>query len=121
MIEMLDGFPDNVVACAATGQVTKQDYEQIFIPKVDQALKLHPRIRCYYELRPGFTGFDAGAAWADTKVGIEHFTRWERVAVITDLEWIRLSTNFFGAFLPGRVRVFSPEEAADAKSWIAAP
>ena len=95
MIEPSQGFPDNVVACAAKGQVTKKDYEQALIPDVERALERNAKIRCYYELSPEFAGFDAGAAWEDAKLGIEHLTRWERVAVVTDVEWIRLATSAF--------------------------
>ncbi len=120
MVEILQGFPDNVVACAAKGQVTKQDYERVLIPSVERALERNAEIRCYYELRPEFRGFDAGAAWEDAKIGIEHLTRWERVAVVTDVEWIRLATNAFRFLMPGQVRVFSSAESAEAKRWIAA-
>ncbi len=120
MIELLQGFPDNVVACAAKGQVTKKDYEQALIPDVERALERNAKIRCYYELSPEFAGFDAGAAWEDAKLGIEHLTRWERVAVVTDVEWIRLATSAFRFLMPGQVRVFSAADSAEAKRWITA-
>ena len=120
MIEMLQGFPDNVVACAAKGHVTKQDYEQMVIPAVGRALERNAKVRCYYELGPEFKGFDAAAAWADTKVGIEHLTRWERVAVVTDVEWLRFATGAFFFLMPGHVRVFSLAESDEAKRWITA-
>ncbi len=120
MIEVLQGFPDNVVAWAAKGRVTKQDYEEVLIPAVERALERNGTIRCYYELSPEFTGFDAGAAWEDAKIGIEHLTRWERVAVVTDVEWIRLATNAFRFFMPGQVRVFSAAESVEARRWITA-
>jgi hypothetical protein len=50
MIEIIDNLPDNVVGLIAKGQVTRKDYEQILIPKVEAALKRHERIRLYYEL-----------------------------------------------------------------------
>jgi SpoIIAA-like len=120
MIEVLPGFPDNVVACAAKGQITKQDYEQVLIPNVERALARSAKIRCYYELTPEFKGFDAGAAWEDARVGIEHLTRWERIAVVTDVEWIRLATNAFRFLMPGKVRVFSLAESGEAQRWVIA-
>jgi SpoIIAA-like len=120
MIEILSGFPDNVVACAAKGQVTKEDYERVLVPSVERALERNAKIRCYYELDAEFKGFDAGAAWEDAKIGLEHLTRWERVAVVTAVQWIRLATNAFRFLMPGQVRVFSPAESAQAKAWITA-
>ncbi len=121
MIEVLRGFPDNVVACAAKGHVSKQDYERVLIPEVERVLGRSAKIRCYYELSPEFKGFDAGAAWEDAKIGIEHLTRWERVAVVTDVEWIALAANAFRFLMPGQVRVFSLAESGEAKRWITAP
>ena len=120
MIEILQGFPDNVVACAAKGHITKQDYEHVLIPDVDRALERNAKIRFYYELSRDFEGFDAGAAWEDAIVGIRHLTRWERVAVVTDVDWIRLATSAFRFLMPGQVRVFSSAESAEAKRWITA-
>jgi hypothetical protein len=118
MIELLRGFPDNVVAIKAEGEVTRADYDDVLIPAVEKALARHDRVRLIYEIGRGFAKFDPGAAWEDFKVGMEHFSRWERVAVITDLEWIKLATQMFSVFLPGSMRVYATEDAAKARLWI---
>jgi len=64
---------------------------------------------------------DAGAAWEDFKLGIGHLARWERVAVVTDVDWIRVAMNFFRFLLPGEMRVFATSRASEARRWIAAP
>jgi hypothetical protein len=121
MINILTNFPDNVVAAAAQGVVTRHDYENRLVPQVEQALKRFPKIRCYYELGPQFSRMDAGAMWEDFKIGVEHLTRWERVAVVTDVEWIRHAVNIFRFLMPGELRVFATSEAAAAREWIIAP
>lgn len=118
MIELLKGFPDNVVAIACHGEVTRQDYDAVLIPAVEKALKAHDKIRLLYEVGPDFASYDAGAAWEDFKVGMEHYSRWERVAVITDVEWIKLAMRLFSVFLPGAMRVYPSAEAAKARLWI---
>jgi SpoIIAA-like len=120
MIEVLQGFPENVVAVSAAGRVTRQDYEKLLIPKVQEALARHRRIRCYYEIGAGFSGFDGAAVWEDFKLGIEHLTRWERVVVVTDVDWVRLAVNFFRFLVPGEVKVFPMAQADEARRWIAA-
>ncbi len=47
MIELLEGFPDGVVAASAKGRVTKRDYDEVLIPRVNDVIARHPRIRCY--------------------------------------------------------------------------
>lgn len=118
MIEILSGFPGNVVAFLGKGRITRDDYEKVLIPCVEQALSRNAKIRCYYELGPEYTGFEAGAAWEDFKLGMEHLTRWERAAVVTDVEWMRVATNAVRFLIPGEVRVFANSERDQARSWI---
>lgn len=119
MIELLAGFPENVVAAVATGRVTKADYEERLIPAIERALGRYPKIRMYYQLGADFSGLDPGAAWDDFMVGMEHLTRWERIAVVTDFEWLRLAFRTFGLLMPGNARVFATSEGDDARAWIA--
>ena len=41
MIETLKDFPDNIVAFACKGNVTKLDYETVLVPAVEKAFKQH--------------------------------------------------------------------------------
>jgi hypothetical protein len=120
MMEILKDFPDNVLAAKASGQVTKKDYDDVLIPAVSAAFARHKELRCYYAIGPGLAGFDMGAMWEDFMVGIGHWTGWERVAVVTDVEWIKHAVNAFGLFMPCPVKLFAPTEAAQVRAWIAA-
>ena len=120
MIEVLKGFPEGVVAVVAKGRVTRRDYEDILVPAVQVAFGHRDKVRCYYELGRDFAGMDAGAVWEDLRIGLEHFTAWERIAVVTDVDWIRLAVNAFRFLLPGEVRVFPTTEGSDARGWITA-
>lgn len=119
MIEQLQGFPENVVAFAGRGQVTKADYVSTLIPAVERAFVGHDRLRLYYELGTEFDGIDAGAMLEDFKIGIEHRTRWERVAVVTDVEWIAHAVSLFSFLMPGMMKLFATNDLDHARSWIA--
>lgn len=118
MIKPLIGFADNVAAFACQGQVSKADYETVLIPDVEKRLHRHDKVRIYYEIDPDFTGFDPGAMWDDTRLGFRHFNRWERFAVVTDIEWIKQTMKFVGFLMPGDMRAFPLAEAADARAWV---
>ena len=120
MIEQLSNFPDNVVAIRCKERVTKADYESVLVPAVENALKKHDKVRIYYEITPDYSGFDAGAMWEDFKVGMEHLTRWERIALVTDVEWIKHTMQLFGFITPGEMKVFSTSQADEARAWISA-
>jgi hypothetical protein len=120
MIEQLNSLPDNVLAFVCKGHVTKRDYDAVVVPAVINVLKRQDKIRLYYETAADFAGYDPGAIWEDFKVGMEHLTRWERVAVVTDVEWIKQTMRFFSFLMPGAMRVFPTWEAAQARAWIIA-
>jgi SpoIIAA-like len=119
MIEMLGGFPEGVVAVVAKGRLTRGDYDQILIPAVEAAFRRRQKVRCYYEVGREFSGMDAGAVWEDFRVGFAHLAGWERIAEVTDVDWIRLAINAFRFLIPGEIRIFPTSESAEARRWIA--
>ena len=119
MIEVLKDFPENVVALAGSGQVTKDEYRQIVEPAVEAALAKNEKIRLYYEVGESFEGIAPSAVWEDVKIGVEHLSRWERIAVVTDVEWIRRVMGFFSFMMPAEMRMFALSETEDARQWIA--
>ncbi len=120
MIGQLKDFPDNVLAFVCSGRVTKADYDAVLVPAVMNALKKHGKVRLYYETAGDFAGIAPGAMWEDFKVGMEHLTRWERFAVVTDVEWIKHTMQFFSFLMPGQMKSFPESQAAQARAWIVA-
>ena len=118
MIEQLTGFPDNILGFVCKCHVTRDDYETVLVPAVTEALKKHDKLRLYYETAADFSGIDPGAMWTDFKTGVEHLTRWERMAVVTDVDWIKHTMQFFSFMMPGTTKVFPLSQAAAARAWI---
>ena len=122
MIEALKDFPDNVIAIACHGHVTKADYETVLIPDIEDKLSRHNKVRIYCEIAPDYVGLDPGAVWEDTKVGFSHLRDWERAAMVTDVEWMRHAAKFFGGFfgflVSGEWRAFPTADADKAREWI---
>ena len=122
MIEQLKDFPDNVVAFAFHGHVTKDDYKEVLIPAFDDRLARHKKVRVYFEIAPDFTGLAPAAVWEDTKVSLGHFFDWDRCAVVSDVGWARHVAKFsesFGFLWPGDYRGFPEAEAGKAREWLA--
>ena len=118
MLRRIEGLPDNVLGFEAAGDVTGEDYERVLIPAVEAALAQQKSIRFLYHIGSEFTSFDVKALWDDAKVGLSHLTAWERVAVVTEVGWIRTAVKAFGFVMPGEVRVFGNGELAQAKAWL---
>lgn len=118
MIEMIPGLPENVLGFKAVGTVTAKDYETIIIPAVEKMFAEKGKVRFLYHLGDDYEGFEAAAAWDDTKLGFKHLTGWEKMALVTDVEWIRLALKAFRIIIPGHIRVFHKDELDEAKEWI---
>ena len=118
VIKILEGFPQGVIGAEARGRVTIEDYDKILIPAVEATLSKHGKVSLYYELGKGFSGIEAGAAWRDLRLGVAHFSAWERMALVTDIEWIRLAVNVFRFMMPAKLRIFSTVEADEARLWV---
>ena len=114
MIEALPHFSSNVVAFACDGRVTRADYETVLVPIVEKALQQQRKIRLYYQIGAEFAGIDPGAVWEDFKIGVGHLSRWERIAVVTDVDWIRYTIRIFSFLIPGEA---PSRRAARAGSW----
>jgi hypothetical protein len=118
MLQRMPDLPDEILGIEATGEVTGADYESVLIPAVEEMLSRRTTIRFLYHLGDEFTGFDAKAMWDDAKIGLEHFSVWERVAVVTDVGWIRMAMKVFGFAIPGQVRVYANSDLDQARIWL---
>lgn len=121
MLKLLTGLPDQVLGIEAVGEVTGEDYQSVLVPAIESKVSSHRRMRLLYVLGSDFTGFTGAAAWEDAKVGMRHFTAFERIAIVTDVDWIERMVKALGFILPGEVSVFSNKDLADARSWICEP
>lgn len=118
MIQIVTDLPDGVAGFVAKGRVTKKDYEDVLIPAMESALRTHRKVRCYFELGPDFSGMEPAAAWEDFKLGVQHLTQWERVAVVTDVEWMRIALSIFRFLIPGELRMFDVCQSDQARAWV---
>ena len=98
MIEALTNFPDNVIAIACHGHVTKADYETVLIPDIENKLSRHKRCGSTARSRlimsdsiPARSGKIRRSASAKSR-------DWERAAMVTDVEWMRHAAKLFGGF-----------------------
>jgi hypothetical protein len=119
MIEQLPGFPGNVVAFLCGGRITRRDYETVLVPAVEAALGQHEKVRLYYQIAPDFSHIEPGVS-LDFRVGIDHLLRWDRIAIVTNLDWVRETLRAFGFLMPGAVEIFTLEEAESARQWVLA-
>ena len=121
MMELIPDLPDHVVGVKATGRVTAEDYEQVLVPAIEEKLRDHEKINLIYRVDEHFESFSPGAMWDDAKTGLSHLAAWNRVAGVTDLDWLRKVLEAFGFFWRGHIRVFPNAEYDQALAWVSEP
>ena len=100
-------------ACGAPGRFYVRSGNAI-----EDKLKRFTKIRMLYQLGPDISAFTPGAMWDDAKVGIRHVTAFEKIAVVSDVEWIVGAVKVFAFLIPCPVKIFRTEELSDAKDWV---
>ena len=119
MIRLLTDMPNGVLGLEAVGDVEKEDYENVVVPAIEQAISEHGKVRLIYVLGHEFDDYEGGAAWEDLKLGAKHPTKFERIAVVTDARWARPAMKVFSVLWPGKARAFPLAERSAATSWAA--
>ena len=121
MISLIEGLPPGTLGFRAHGQVTAADYENVIVPDVEAAFALNRKLRLLYVTADDFTGFDPGAMWDDVKMGMRHFSGWDRVALVSDVQWLRTTTSAMSFMVPAEIRLFHLNELDEAQRWITEP
>ena len=116
MIKVIEDMPVGTIGLEASGKVTDDDYRDVLVPAVEAALK-HGKVRLLYVLEEE-SSYSPGAMWADSKLWFKDLKGWERVAVVSDADWLEHAVKAFGWMMPGEVRVFESDDVRDAKAWL---
>lgn len=122
MIELLPGMPAGTVGFRVTDDVEREDYKKVLEPELRKAIESGAPLRTLYVI-DDLDDIEAGALWEDMKttfdVGLRHHDRWERSAIVTDIDWMARATKLFAWMIPGEARVFGLGELEEAKRWVA--
>jgi SpoIIAA-like len=116
--EKLKDLPRGIDGVRAVGKISKEDYEQVFVPLLDEARREGRHIRFLYQFGPEFEGFTPGAASEDAKIGLHLLRLFDGCAVVTDLAWIRQWTRLAGFLMPCPMSVFGNTEVNGAVNWL---
>ena len=118
MIEIIDGLPKHVLAIRATGLVSGEDYRNIVRPAVEARRTANKKLCLLYHFPPAFRKFTTTALWDDTQIGLHRLTGFARVAVVTDIEWLRTLVNGLRPAEAIETRAFADDGFDEARDWI---
>jgi hypothetical protein len=122
VIERLTDLPPGTLGFRASGKIGSDEYRHMMEP-IYEALERGEKLNIYFELAGDFHGLDLGALWQDVQaagsIGLKHRSSWQRMALVTDKDWVRHGASAFGWLAPGELRVFEPSQWDEARAWIA--
>jgi len=118
MIKELSGLPEGVMGFEVTDKIQAEDYRDVMIPAIERAAA-SGEVR-FVIVIPEYHGMSGGALWEDMKTGVEHFRKWKRIALVTDIEWMSNMLALFGWMTPGDAKHFPLSQREEAIAWVAA-
>jgi hypothetical protein len=117
MLEHIPDLPEGIIGFTVIGKLETEDYRDVLLPALERAAS-SGGIRILIQL-PEFEGFSPGAIWQDLKMGVENWSEWKRIALVTDIAWMRNGVEWFGWMTPGEVKHFPVAERDAAIDWLA--
>jgi SpoIIAA-like len=118
MIEVIKGMPSHVAAFRATGTVSGKDYREIINPFVKKVAEDTGKICYMLILKTELKNYTLGAWVADGFLGLRHFSKWKKLAIVTDKKSIRNFTNTFGFLIPCPTKGYLMEDLEKATRWV---
>jgi hypothetical protein len=117
MIELIDDLPDYILAIRATGRVTGDDYKNIVSPAVETKRAAHDKLHLLFHIPPTFKMFTTTALWDDAHIGLHRLRGFGRVAVVTDIDWLKTLANGIEPLESTEIRVFAHGRFDEARDW----
>jgi hypothetical protein len=118
MLEEIRGLPPHVVGLRATENITKEHYEQVYIPAIERITKKFDEVNLLLLLETDLSDFSGGAYVKDIVTGFQFISKWNRVAIVTDQKWVDKATDMFSVIAPGEYMGFEIAEIEKAKQWV---
>lgn len=106
----------NIAEIMIDGKVTRENFDAV-IPKIEALIEKHGTIRFLEEIR-SFGGFELSMLWDDMKFSFNHLKDFERVAIVTDKNWIKNWSKIGIIFMKAEMKLFDLEDINDARIWL---
>jgi SpoIIAA-like len=120
MLKQMADMPPGTIGFEAIEEVDDDDFEKTVEPALRRIIAEGRKVRLLYLLGARFREYDGDALEEEIKFAIHHPSAYERVAVVSDEEWLRPALRLLSMLVPGQLRGFRVAELAAAKSWVAA-
>ena len=121
MLRHITDMPEGTIGFEAVGEVEDDDFEEVVEPILRREIAEGHKLRLLYLLGAQARDVEGDAMKADAGFRARHASSFERVAVVSDEDWVRPALQALSFLLPGKAKGFRVTEMASAKSWLAEP
>jgi hypothetical protein len=120
MLREMTDLPVGTIGFEAVGEVEDDDWEDTVEPVLRREIAEGRKVRLLYLIGPETREVEGDAIKADTGFRARHATSFDRVAVVSDEDWVRPALGALSFLMPGKAKGFRVAQLADAKAWLAA-
>ena len=120
MLRQMTDMPVGTIGFEAVGEVEDDDWEDTVEPVLAEEIAEGRKVRLLYVLGPEARDVEGDAVKADTGFRARHAASFDRVAVVSDEDWVRPALRALSFLLPGKAKGFPSRDLAEAKAWLAA-
>jgi hypothetical protein len=117
MLHILPESQADILGLKATGKFTNQDYRDFLVPRLNDLIKGHGRVRVLLYLDEDFQGWETEATMSEP-FGHENRNNFQKTAVVGGSWWLSLEMKLITPFIAGEVRNFSRSELPEAWTRI---
>ena len=118
MIELIESLPSGTLGFSCSGRLSGEEMQRRVIPSIEAALLEFDHVKVMVVFEPNFEGLSLEAVWDDTNFGLRHWDGLEKLAVVTNLGWVRNGMRALAVLLPCPVHLFNLEEQDNARRWL---
>ena len=118
MLRRMPDMPAGTIGFEAIGEVEDDDWEHVVEPVLRAEIADGRKLRLLYLLGRRAQEVEGDAVRADAGFRARHASSYERVAVVSDEDWMRPALSTLSFLLPGKAKGFPVHEIAAAKAWL---
>ena len=119
MLQRIADMPAGTLGFEVVGEVDEDDWEETVEPLLRQEMADGRKLRLLYLIGARTTDLDDDAMGKDVAFRARHASSYERVAVVSDEDWLRPALTGLSFLLPGKAKGFRVADLEAAKTWLA--
>jgi hypothetical protein len=118
MLRLIKDLPSHVTGLHAYHEVTEEEYVRELRKLLYNAVQMHGKINYILVLETEIRNFASGMWCGNVGIGLKHFFKWNKVAIVSDQRGLRGYSDLFKYILPGRFKMFPLIRMDEAIIWV---